>query len=535
MTLPHDRQVAAWLADDAHEAPPDSLARALAATRRTRKRPRWTFPERWIPVHPNTIAKLGVTAVAVTAVGLVGLTILQGPAIGPTASPMPPTSASMWPQSTIDEVRHAQERADAGDPAYTWQVDPQLFSGNWYSHAARLQAQLVDRFLREKLGWDHYLFSTDLPGVYPADPAVRRAVYLRCAPGDTNPLYPIASEGQPGAERCGPTIDDLQYETVSLDLAQPDRRGPEGIWVVSDWKMTEPFRQTDPVAAESAATARLEDLLAARIEGHGAEGYVDVVGSGSRGSSVEVPLLYATTSGARYERYELELASGPQWPYGDMVFEVRLFADRGETVVEQQIAWSNSRLFQYPTGTTENGLPVAGPYVFVDGEVTLSAASPWDRLSDDVGLELNDSRVERIELAADPLPIAAGCTRGPAPADAEALASSVQADPDLAATAPAGVRVGSLDGLVMDVTVAPGASVCDYARSPAVLTQGDRESFRAHVALERRSRMRLYLLDIPEGSATRILAIAIVAPEARFDAVMAAAAPVRDSIEVHTS
>jgi hypothetical protein len=47
--------------------------------------------------------------------------------------------------------------------------------------------------------------------------------------------------------------------------------------------------------------------------------------------------------------------------------------------------------------------------------------------------------------------------------------------------------------------------------------------------------MRLYLLDIPEGSATRILAIAIVAPEARFDAVMAAAAPVLDSIEVHTS
>jgi Tol biopolymer transport system component len=51
MILPHDRQIAAWLADGPHEGPPESLARALAATRRTRKRPRWTFPERWIPMQ----------------------------------------------------------------------------------------------------------------------------------------------------------------------------------------------------------------------------------------------------------------------------------------------------------------------------------------------------------------------------------------------------------------------------------------------------------------------------------------------------
>ena len=36
------------------------------------------------------------------------------------------TSGGMWPQSTLEEVRAAQELADAGDPAYTWQVDPQL-------------------------------------------------------------------------------------------------------------------------------------------------------------------------------------------------------------------------------------------------------------------------------------------------------------------------------------------------------------------------------------------------------------------------
>ena len=36
------------------------------------------------------------------------------------------TSGGMWPQSTLEEVRAAQELADAGDPAYTWQVEPEL-------------------------------------------------------------------------------------------------------------------------------------------------------------------------------------------------------------------------------------------------------------------------------------------------------------------------------------------------------------------------------------------------------------------------
>jgi Tol biopolymer transport system component len=51
MNLPHDPQLAEWLAAGAAEGSPEPLARALAATRRTRKRPRWTFPERWLPVQ----------------------------------------------------------------------------------------------------------------------------------------------------------------------------------------------------------------------------------------------------------------------------------------------------------------------------------------------------------------------------------------------------------------------------------------------------------------------------------------------------
>ena len=44
--------------------------------------------------------------------------------------------------------------------------------------------------------------------------------------------------------------------------------------------------------------------------------------------------------------------------------------------------------------------------------------------------------------------------------------------------------------------------------------------------------MRLYLLDLPGGSA-RILAIAIAAPEPDFEHVVEAAAPIVDSFEFH--
>jgi hypothetical protein len=40
--------------------------------------------------------------------------------------------------------------------------------------------------------------------------------------------------------------------------------------------------------------------------------------------------------------------------------------------------------------------------------------------------------------------------------------------------------------------------------------------------------MRLYLFDLPEGLSARILAIAIVAPEPRFEPVVEAAAPHRE-------
>lgn len=54
-----------------------------------------------------------------------------------------------------------------------------------------------------------------------------------------------------------------------------------------------------------------------------------------------------------------------------------------------------------------------------------------------------------------------------------------------------------------------------------------------HLWLGEDGRMRLYLLDLPGGSA-RILAIAILAPEHDFEHVVEATAPIVDSFEFHT-
>jgi Tol biopolymer transport system component len=91
MNLPHDPQIAAWLAAGAAERSPEPLARALAATRRTRKRPRWTFPERWLPVQltmsrtPSLRPIFAIVSVALLIVTLVATALYVG-----SRPPVPP-------------------------------------------------------------------------------------------------------------------------------------------------------------------------------------------------------------------------------------------------------------------------------------------------------------------------------------------------------------------------------------------------------------------------------------------------------------
>ena len=160
--------------------------------------------------------------------------------------------------------------------------------------------------------------------------------YLRCAPGRTNPLYPPGPEPERG-ESCAPTIDDLNYESVSIDLAQLDRQGDDGIWVVNRWELTEPFAQADPAVVEAQATERLEEFLAARIAGQGAEGLVEV----DRRHRRSAPLCHHLGCPVRAIR---DRACGRRGGHRVGTFRVRLFADGDASVIEQEFFWVEWRV-----------------------------------------------------------------------------------------------------------------------------------------------------------------------------------------------
>jgi hypothetical protein len=446
-----------------------------------------------------------------------GLWLREGAEL-PSPDPTLTISDTMWPQSSLEEVQEAQRLADASDPDYTWQMDAQL-AGDDYVKWERLyngQVELVDRFLREVLGWEAYMQNAFVGG---ADYALTDQRFLRCAPGRTNPLYPPQPGSQDAGESCAPTIDELTYESVSLDLVQPDRQGPGGIWVVSNWRPTT-FAQADPAVTEAQATERLEEFLAARIAGQGAEGRVDVYADWL---GRDVPLLYATTSGAPYERFEFERVDGPTWPYGGYItFSVRLFANDGATVVEQQIEshWDGGRSVGIEGGlgmastTTENGQPVPMLHAQFDGEVTYSSPSPSSWTVGDDGL---------IDFT-DPAVFWSDCAQGPAPADAAAFAQAVIADPNFETTAPVAARVGGVEAVAMDVALSPAGRVCGPYRT---------DVHQWINSLEPGKRLRMFLVDVPEGMSMRTLAITVMAPEARFEEVIEEATPIIDSIEFH--
>jgi hypothetical protein len=454
----------------------------------------------------------------------------------------------MWPQSSLEEVREAQRLADAGDPDYTWQVDPELAAGG----KGGGEAEIVSRFLKEQLGWEEFRGSVGGFGGEFGEGmfATFEGVFIGCAPGRTNPLYPNDPQGR----GCAATIDEFRYETVKINVAQLGLGGPSGIWVVTRWVMLPPSdkpmtyreesfsqRQIEQVAppSDAEATALLQAFLQARIDGEGAQKFLSYPADG------EIPLLYATTTGALYERSEIELLEGPVWPLGQREFKVRLFAEGDKTVVEQFIEVDRDEtghlVLVHPPrssrspATTENGqvVAVAETYSFLDGEVTFGVAWPWDHSNWNEGptittLYLDRNREERLVVLADPRPIETGCVEGPAPTDAEALAQSLRSDPDLEATEPVPVHIAGVEALQMDVLAATSGNLCDEVGVPGVVPGG------MHTGLEPGKRMRLYLIDLPGGSA-RILSIAIVAPESRFESVVEQAAPILDSFEFHTA
>jgi hypothetical protein len=375
-------------------------------------------------------------------------------------------------------------------------------------------------------------------------------VFIRCAPGQTNTLNHLFAEAPPEIRRCAPTIDELRYETVSLSVTQPGVRGPSGFWVVTRWEMLQPRsdsdldesglpytdfaeRQVEQIVPPSDAevTGLLEAFLRARENGEGAERYL--VHTAETIFMDMPPLLYATISGAPYERSEIEKVQGPVWPSGWTLFRVRLFAEGG-TVVEQlfhvvrhdgQLGLLYGWFYEYDDlPTTEDGESVPVPFSLLDGEVTFAAAPPWRyQAKDPIFMALTNGRNQNVVIAADPLPMGTGCERGPAAADAEALARSIMTDPDFETVGTAPVRIAGIDGLQIDVVVTNADNESCFFRNWVLSAQ----------TIDGRWRARLYLIDYP-GESAQVLTIAVIAPEEAFERVLEEATPIVESLEIHT-
>ena len=194
--------------------------------------------------------------------------------------------------------------------------------------------------------------------------------------------------------------------------------------------------------------------------------------------------------------------------------------------------------------STVAGVDGPGTFAMLYGEVTFRASEPWfDHVEAYIdprlffltsGPGLPDRLVTidaAIEILVNPLPPQTPCDTLRVPPSAEELVQAIRSNPDLEATVPVTERVGGIDALRMDVVAAPGASIapCGGVLVPVVSVPGR----GAWGGVEPGDLGRLYVLDLPGGSA-RTLAIKITAPQgALFERAVEAAAPVLDSFEFH--
>jgi hypothetical protein len=103
-----DPRIADWLEDDPDRAPGEVIDTILAALPSIpQRRTTLSLPRRFPPMPSS--AKLALTAVAIAAVGLVGLTFLRAPVIGPAASP----SATASPSPVTGPPSSFTERFDS--------------------------------------------------------------------------------------------------------------------------------------------------------------------------------------------------------------------------------------------------------------------------------------------------------------------------------------------------------------------------------------------------------------------------------------
>jgi hypothetical protein len=205
------------------------------------------------------------------------------------------------------------------------------------------------------------------------------------------------------------------------------------------------------------------------------------------------------------------------------------------------VVWNRGAPTVEPGESTVAGADGPGTFAMLYGEVTFRAAEPWNdhaeayidpRLFFLVTGPGEEAEEAWIEILVNPLPPETPCDTLRVPPSTEELVQAIRSDPDLEATVPVTERVGGIAALRMDVVAAPGASIapCGGAGVPVVSVPGR----GAWGGVDPGGMGRLYLLDLPGGSA-RTLAILITARDAAlFDRALESLAPFLDSFEFHT-
>lgn len=182
-------------------------------------------------------------------------------------------------------------------------------------------------------------------------------------------------------------------------------------------------------------------------------------------------------------------------------------------------------------------------FAILRGEVTFRAPGAWEdhaeayldpRLFFLVGPEGSGEYGGEIQVIG--IAVANGAVRPPpelpcdrgSPTSAEAIVRAIRSDPDLDATVPVIERVGGIKALRLEVAPVRGASTCPPSSANVPVASGV-----AWGSVEHGDRARLYVLDLPGGSA-RTLVIMTTAPEEAFERVVEEAAPVVESFRFHT-
>lgn len=463
------------------------------------------------------------------------------PANSPTPSPVYDRKdgviwEGMWPEATLADARAVQRLADQGDP----EAGAQLASGGDFAPRDEAPGDSLTRlaveFASTELGWDGVkVYSTGTP-----EQDRYHLQLLRCGP-EPNEFFP--------GEECAPTIDRTHHLIVGVRFEQPVTQGARGIWVITRATGHSFFRPLPP--SEQALRNLLARFYQARVDGSGAEGF-------GAASAAYGDLLYATSQGSSYERFDIVRLSGPEWESRSYETEVRLVAEDGTVVHERELnvtpdAFERGHLapwnehgpygwFPYQEVVTGTPPPTTlREYGFVP-DLGPTLPEGWEPTDGEFEFRLGPrSGRSGIAVVSDPLAVDVPCATSPT--SSGDLIARLRASSALVTSEPVSASVAGLSGMRLDVAPAEGGGMapCDSRwtqLAPIIASPTPPDGVHYHpsvLGLERGQRGRLYVLEAPRPDGrTGTIAILVVAGDQGFDRVLGQVAPILERFRLTT-